>query len=208
MASSPSRPEPSPLLRMAIDIGPLAVFFIVNFIAQGPSIARLLAATAAFMVAISVAVAVSWWKTRHVSPMLWMSAVLVLVFGGLTLYFHDDWFIKIKPTIIYCLFAIVLGYGLATRKPMLQTLLGSAYPGLSERGWRLLTINWLVFFLALAVANEVVRLNFSTDVWTTFKFPGVLILTFLFAALNIPMLMRHGLEVEAKKDASIPPPVD
>jgi intracellular septation protein len=198
MASPPPRPEPSPLLRMAIDIGPLMVFFVVNFLAPGPSLARLLAATAAFMVAISAAMAVSWWKTRHISPMLWVSGFLVLVFGGLSLYFHSDWFIKIKPTIIYCLFALFLGYGLLFGKPVLEVLLGKAYPGLSHRGWRLLTINWLVFFLALAVLNEVVRLNFSSDVWAAFKFPGVLILTFVFAALNIPMLMKHGLEMGEK----------
>jgi intracellular septation protein len=200
-----AKTEASPLLRMAIDIGPLAVFFLVNFLAPGPGIARLLAATAAFMIAISVAMAVSWWKTKHISPMLWMSGALVLVFGGLTLYFHDDFFIKIKPTIIYCLFALFLGYGLISKKPVLETLLGTAYPGLSNRGWRLLTINWLVFFLVLAAANEVVRLNFSSDVWAAFKFPGVVIVTFVFAAANIPMLMKHGLQLEKPIDAPIPP---
>jgi len=194
MASA--RQEASPLLRMGIDIGPLIVFFVVNFAAPGPALARLLAATAAFMIAMGVAMAVSWWKTRHISPMLWVSGALVLVFGGLSLYFHSEWFIQVKPTIIYCLFALFLGYGLATGKPTLETVLGKAYPGLSERGWKLLTINWLGFFLALAVANEVVRLNFSSDVWAAFKFSGVLIATFLFAAANIPLLMRHGLDLE------------
>ena len=204
MASNP-RPEISPLMRMTIDIGPLAIFFLVNFLTPGPALARLLAATAAFMVAITAAMIVSWWKTRHISPMLRLSGLLVLVFGSLSLYFHSDFFIKIKPTIIYCLFAAFLAYGLWTRKPVLETLLGTAYPGLSHRGWRLLTINWMVFFLALAVANEVVRLNFSSDVWALFKFPGVLILTLVFAAANIPMLMKHGLELEPKAPA--PPEV-
>jgi intracellular septation protein len=198
--TSSTRPEVSPLTRMAIDIGPLLVFFIVNFLTPGPALFRLLSATAAFMVAISVAMAVSYWKTRHISPMLWFSGALVLVFGGLALYFHDDWFIKVKPTIIYCLLAGFLGYGLLFDKPVLELVLGKAYPGLSNRGWRLLTINWLVFFLALAVANEVVRTNFSNDVWAAFKFPGVLILTFVFAGANIPMLMKHGLQLEKPKD--------
>ncbi len=203
--ASAKRPEVSPLTRMAIDIGPLAVFFLVNFLTPGFQLARLLTATAAFMVAISIAMAYSWWKTRHISPMLWFSGALVLVFGGLALYFHDDWFIKVKPTIIYCLLAGFLGYGLIFDKPLLEVVLGKAYPGLSDRGWRLLTINWLCFFLFLAVANEVVRLNFSSDVWALFKVPGVPILTFVFALLNIPMLMKHGLELEKTDDTPIPP---
>lgn len=203
MASNP-RPEVSPLSRMAIDIGPLLVFFVVNFITPGPQLFRMLAATAAFMVAISVAMAFSFWRTRHISPMLWFSGVLVLVFGGLALYFQSEWFIQIKPTIIYCVLAGVLGYGLMFDKPVLEEVLGKAYPGLSHRGWRLLTINWLCFFLGLAIANEVIRHYFSADIWVAFKFPGVLILTFIFAALNIPLLMRHGLDLGDPKDETPP----
>jgi intracellular septation protein len=204
MASTP-RPDTSPLLRMAIDIGPLVAFFGVYLLAPGADLQRLLAATAAFMVTMSAAMAASWWKTRHISPMLWISGAMVLVLGSLTLYFHNETFIKMKPTMVYVLFAIVLGYGLISGKPLLELLLGRAYPGLTERGWRLLTINWTLFFVAMAVLNEVVWRTTSTAFWAGYKLWGVLPLTFVFAVLNIPMLMRHGLKVDGATDVPVPP---
>lgn len=203
--SASSRPEVSPLLRMAMDIGPLVIFFGVYLLAPGADLQRLLAATAAFMVSMAAAMAFSWWKMRHISPMLWISGALVLVLGSLTLYFHNEAFIKMKPTFVYTLFAIVLGYGLATRKPLLELLLGKAYPGLSAHGWRLLTINWTIFFIVMAIANEAIWRTMSTTFWASYKLWGVLPLTFLFAMLNIPMLMRHGLQLEDPKDEPIPP---
>lgn len=200
-----SKPAISPALRMAIDFGPLITFFAVNSLATGPQIARIIAATIAFMVAMVVALLVSWWKTRHISPMLWITALLVLVFGGLTIYFHDQTFIQIKPTIVYAMFAVILGYGLITNKPLLQMLLESAYPGLSAKGWRLLTINWTGFFVAMAVLNEVMRYALSWDQWVTFKAWAVIPLTVVFAMLNIPMLLKHGLQLEKQEDAPIPP---
>lgn len=206
------RREPlSPGLRMLIDIGPLGVFFLVNSFAPGPSLSRLLAATAAFMVAIAAAMAFSWWKVRHISPMLWISGGLVLLFGSLTLWFHDGTFIKMKPTIVYASFAIVLAYGLATRKPLLQLLLESAYPGLSERGWRLLTINWTAFFVCMAALNEFVWRSTAPGpqddpaFWAGFKIWGAIPLTLIFALANIPMLMRHGLKLDDKAEAPVPP---
>lgn len=205
--TKPATPQPSgPGLRMLIDFGPLAVFFAVNTFMGGPQLARMLAATAAFMVAIFVAMGVSLWKTRHISPMLWISGALVLVFGGLTLWFHDETFIKVKPTIVYAMFAIVLAYGLITRKPLLQMLLESAYPGLTEKGWRLLTINWTVFFAAMAVLNEIVWRTQSWDFWVGFKLWGVVPLTLIFAMGNIPMLLRHGLTTDPEiVDKALPP---
>ena len=210
MASSP-RPAPSPGLRMAIDYGPLIVFFLVNSFTPGPQLARILAATAAFMVAMGVAMGVSWWKARHISPMLWIAGGFVLVFGGLTLYFHDSTFIKMKPTVVYALFAIVLGYGLATKKPLLQMLLETAYPGLTPKGWRLLTINWTIFFVGMAILNEVVWRSLAPGPqddltsWAAFKLWGAIPMTLVFAMLNIPMLLKHGLQLEKPEDAPIPP---
>ena len=204
MASNPT-PTPSPLLRIGIDYGPLILFFLVNSFAPGPQIMRILAATATFMVAMFVAMGVSWWKTRHVSPMLWIAGAVVLVFGSLTLYFRDETFIQIKPTIVYAMFAVILGYGLVTRKPLLQMLLEAAYPGLSEKGWRLLTINWTCFFAAMAVANEVARHMLAWDSWVTFKTWVVIPTTLVFAMINIPMLLKHGLQLEKPEDAPIPP---
>jgi intracellular septation protein len=157
------------------------------------------------MIAMAAAIAVSWWKTRHVSPMLWITGVLVLVFGGLTLYYHDQTFIQVKPTIVYAMFAVILGYGLVANKPLLQTMLESAYPGLSAKGWRLLTINWTVFFVAMAVLNEVMRHMLDWDRWVTFKTWVVIPLTLVFAIANIPMLLRHGLQLEKPEDAPVPP---
>jgi intracellular septation protein len=207
MASNPKRKEMPPLLRLGVDIGPLVIFFAVFLLAPySLDLQKLLAATAAFMLAMAAAMAVSWWKTRHISPMLWISGVLVLVMGSLTLYFHNEAFIKMKPTFVYLLFAVVLAYGLASKKPLLAQLLGTAYPGLSERGWRLLTINWMIFFLAMAVLNEVVWRTMSTTFWTSYKLFGAIPLTLVFALINIPMLMRHGLQIdEPEKDVPIPP---
>lgn len=204
MAADARKPV-SPGLRMLIDFGPLVIFFATNWLAPGAQIAKILAATAAFMVAMGLAMALSWWKTRHISPMLWISGMLVLVFGGLTLYFHDQTFIQIKPTIVYSMFAVILAYGLVTGKPLLQALLESAYPGLSAKGWRLLTINWTGFFVVMAVLNEVVRHLVDWDQWLTFKTWAVIPMTLVFAMLNIPMLLKHGLQLEKPADAPIPP---
>jgi intracellular septation protein len=191
---------------MLIDFGPLAVFFAVNSLMGGPQLARMMAATAAFMVAIFIAIGISLWKTKHVSPMLWISGALVLVFGGLTLWFHDETFIKVKPTIVYSMFAAVLAYGLITKKPLLQMLLESAYPGLTAKGWRLLTINWTVFFVAMAILNEAVWRTQSWDFWVGFKLWGVVPLTLIFAMGNIPMLLRHGLTTDGEiVDKALPP---
>lgn len=211
MKANENKAQATPAVRMLIDLGPLIVFFVVNSFAPGTALSRMIAATAAFMVAMCAAMALSWWKTRHVSPMLWISGVLVLVFGGLTLYFHDATFIKMKPTIVYTLFAVILGYGLISDKPLLQTLLETAYPGLSARGWRMLTINWAAFFVVMAALNEIVwRITApgATDdmtKWLAFKFPGVPIITLIFVVANVPMLMKHGLQLEKPEDAPLPP---
>lgn len=204
--STSAKPAPTPGLRMLIDFGPLAVFFAVNSLMGGPQLARMMAATAAFMVAIFIAMGISLWKTKHVSPMLWISGALVLVFGGLTLWFHDETFIKVKPTLVYSMFAAVLAYGLIAKKPLLQMLLESAYPGLTAKGWRLLTINWTVFFVAMAILNEAVWRTQSWDFWVGFKLWGVVPLTLIFAMGNIPMLLRHGLTTDREiVDKALPP---
>jgi len=206
MATNPKREMP-PLLRLAVDIGPLVVFFGVFLLAPySLDLQKLLAATVAFMLAMPAAMAISWWKTRHISPMLWISGVLVLVMGGLTLYFHNEAFIKMKPTFVYLLFAVILAYGLASKKPLLAQLLGTAYPGLSERGWRMLTVKWMVFFVVMAVLNEIVWRTMSTTFWTSYKLFGAIPLSLLFAVANIPMLMRNGLQIDdPAEDVPIPP---
>jgi intracellular septation protein len=194
------RKEPSAGVRLLTDLGPLAVFFIVNLTLG------IFAATGAFMVAIVAAIAVSLIRYRHVSPLLWFSAAMVLVLGGATLWFHSEVFIKIKPTIYYLIVASLLAFGLATGRNLLKMVLGTAYPGLSERGWQLLSRNWAIFFLVMAIANELVWRNSSTSFWAGFKLWGFIPATFLFAAANVPMLVRHGLQLgEDKDDPPVPP---
>ncbi|MFN3388554.1 MAG: septation protein A [Allosphingosinicella sp.] len=192
--------EPGALARLMIDLGPLVVFFAVN------AMAGIFAATGAFMAAITAAMIVSKLRYKHISPLLWFSAVMVLVLGGITIWLHDETFIKIKPTIYYLLVAGLLGFGLATKRNLLKIVLGSAYPGLSEQGWKLLTRNWAIFFAFMALVNEAVWRNSSTDFWIGFKLWGFLPATFLFAIANVPMLMRHGMQLEtAKEEPPVPP---
>ncbi len=192
-ASSPdpaAKPAHNGNLSLALDFGPLLVFFLA-YKFQG-----MIAGTAAFMVAISAAVIISRTKLGRVSPMLWLSAVLILFFGSLTIYFRDERFIQIKPTIIYSFFAAMLLIGLARGKPLLKYLLQAAYDGLSDEGWMKLSRNWAIFFIAMAAANEIMRATMSFDSWLAVKVWGVTIISFLFAAANIPMLIKYGLKLD------------
>ncbi|MDB5662464.1 MAG: septation protein [Sphingomonas bacterium] len=187
--------------RLLLDLGPLLIFFLAYWL-TGKNI---IAATGVFMAATAAAMIFSRIRVGRVSPMLWFSGVMVLGFGGLTIWLHDDTFIKIKPTIYYAMVAAILVFGLVTRRPTLKLVLGSAYPGLSERGWTLLSRNWALFFAAMAVANELVWRNSGTDFWLGYKLWGALPATLLFAAANIPMLMKNGLGSDAA-EAPVPPP--
>jgi intracellular septation protein len=198
---STGKAELSPGLRIAVDLGPLIVFLAGYWITKNVYIA-----TAIFMVATAIAITVSKVKAGKISPLLWFSGAMVLLLGGLTLWLKDETFIKMKPTIYYLMVAGILFFGLLTRRPTLQLVLGQAYPGLTDRGWTLLTRNWALFFLALAVANEAVWRNFSFDFWLGYKLWGALPATLIFAAANVPMLMKHGLNMEsAKEDPPVPP---
>jgi len=193
---------PGPLARLAIDVGPLVVFFAVN------AWRGIFSATFAFMIAIIAAIVISLVRYRHISPMLWFSGVMVLVFGSITIWLHDETFIKIKPTIYYSTIAALLLFGLYTGRNLLKAVLGAAYPGLSERGWLLLSRNWALFFLGMAVVNELVWRNTTTTFWVGFKLWGALPATFFFALANIPMLMRHGLQTEGVEEQPVIPPTE
>ena len=195
----------NPLLKLALEMGPLILFFFANarpalflpFIgpllpeAVGGEKAGIFVATAVFMVAILVSLAVSYALTRHLPIMAMVTAVIVVVFGGLTLVLHDETFIKMKPTIIYVMFAVLLFGGLWFNKPLLAIVFDSVFE-LTDEGWRKLTLRWVLFFLALAVLNEIVWRNFSTDTWVSFKVFGALPLTFLFAMLQVPLLNKYA----------------
>jgi intracellular septation protein len=188
--------EPSAGGRLLIDLGPLLVFFATNFLAPVPGAAKLFVATGTFMAAMIVAMLVSQIRYKSISPLLWFSGLMVIVMGGLTIYLHDETFIKMKPTLYYVLVSGVLAFGLAIGKPLLKSVLGSTYPGLDDTGWAKLTRNWALFFACMAVLNESVWRNSSTEFWIGFKIWGAIPLTFLFALANVPMLIGHGLTRE------------
>jgi intracellular septation protein len=186
----PEKKTLNPTLKLVLDIGPLVLFFAAN------AKFGIFAATGAFMAAVLIALAVSYALTRHIAIMPLVTAAIVLVFGGLTLVLHDELFIKLKPTIIYLLFGGALLVGLALGKPLLGLLFESVFH-LTEEGWRKLTWRWALFFLALAVLNEIVWRTQTTDFWVSFKLFGVVPLTFLFGALQYPLLTKYSTE---KKD--------
>jgi len=184
---STAKPKLNPLVKLVLDLGPLVLFFLAN------SRYGIFAATATFMVAVFAALAVSYAMTRTLPIMPVVTAIIVLVFGSLTLILHDATFIKIKPTIIYTLFGAVLLGGLVFNKSLLGVVFDSLFH-LTEEGWRKLTLRWAIYFLALAVLNEIVWRNTSTNVWVDFKVFGVTPLTFLFAALQYPLTKRYAVE--------------
>jgi len=192
----PAKPQITPLLKLALDLGPLIVFFAAN--------ARfgIFVATAIFMVAILAALAVGYALIRHLPIMPLVTAVIVLVFGGLTLILHDELFIKLKPTIIYVLFGGILLGGLAFNKLLLGVVFDSVFH-LTAEGWRKLTIRWIIFFFALAVLNEIVWRTQSTDFWVSFKLFGVVPLTFLFGALQYPLLTKYAAPEQAAPDPQL-----
>lgn len=180
--------------KLAVDFGPLLVFFAAY------SRFGIFAGTAAFMAATAVSMVAAWLLVRHIPAMTWFSAILVGVFGGLTLWLKDETFIKIKPTIVFLTFAAILFFGLFRRRNYLKLIMGSAFEGLSERGWELLAWRWAFFFLVLAGLNEVFWRFFPTNIWLHFKLWGDTLLTFAFALAQMPMLTRHGLRLESRAD--------
>ncbi len=200
--------EPAGFSRLLIDVGPLIIFFVTNFLAPVPGPLKIFVATGAFMIAMVAAMIYSALRYGRISPLLLFSGFMVVVLGGLTIWLHNDTFIKVKPTIYYLLVAGLLTFGLRTGRPFLKMVLGSAYPGLDEEGWRLLTRNWAFFFAGMAVLNEAVWRNSTTDFWVGFKLWGAIPLTFLFAAANVPMLLRHGLTKEEAEAATEPGPIE
>jgi intracellular septation protein len=178
---------PHALFKLATELGPLLVFFIAN------AKFHLFVATGAFMVAVVAAMIASYVVTRHVPIMALVTGIIVIVFGTLTLVLHDETFIKVKPTIIYSLFAGVLGGGLLFGRSFIAIMFDQMF-NLTPQGWRSLTMRWALFFLALAVLNEIVWRTQTTDFWVNFKVFGVTPLTMLFALTQMPLIKRYQVE--------------
>jgi intracellular septation protein len=191
--------------RLLIDLGPLLVFFLTNAFAPVPDALKIFYATGAFMAAMIVAMIISQIRYKQISPLLLFSGAMVVVLGGITIWLHDETFIKVKPTIYYLVVAAILGFGLFSGRNLLKLVLEAVYPGLSDRGWRILTRNWIGYFVVMAVVNEAVWRTQSTDFWIGFKLWFFLPATFVFALANVPMLMRHGLQTGEAEEPPIPP---
>ncbi len=219
MTHLPSNAMPArtikPWLKFLLELGPLLLFFFANSrpklfaplvhpvlpakLLEGES-AGLFTATAVLMIGVLAALVVSYAITRRLPIMPVVTAVLVVIFGGLTFYFQDPSFIKMKPTILYACFGLALLGGLLVNKPLLPVVLDNAM-SLTEEGWRILTLRWGLCFVALAVVNEVIWRTQSTDTWVLFKFPGTMILIFVFTFSQVPLIMKHELRGEAAAKA-------
>ncbi len=183
-------------LKPLVDYGPLAAFFIAYLLKD------LFAATLALMVTTVIAVTLALIIERRVPIMPVVTAVIVMIFGGLTIWLQDERFIKMKPTIVQALFAVALFGGLLFQRPLLKPMLQSAWR-MDDRGWHVLTFRFAVFFAGMAVLNELVWRYTSTDIWVNFKIFGILILTVIFTMLQLPVLNRHQLPDAASEE---PPP--
>mgnify|MGYP001190445804 CR=1 FL=1 len=194
--------ELAPLAKLALEMGPLVVFFLVNsygdrWFGVAPD-KRLFLATGIFVVAVLASLAVTWTLVRKLPVMPLVSAVVVTVFGGLTLVLHDELFIKLKPTIVNTLFGAVLVWAGLTGRNVLKLVLDSVFD-LTEEGWRLLSWRWAIFFFVLAALNEIVWRTQTTDFWVAFKVWGIMPLTMIFAMAQLPLIMRHDAGAEAGK---------
>lgn len=184
-ATAGSEFDASQLLKLAVELGPLLIFFTVN------AEAGIFWGTGSFVVATVISLLASRLLFGRIAIMPLISAVFVIVFGGLTIWLQDELFIKLKPTIVNGLFASILFGGLLTGQALLRHVFGEVFR-LTDDGWRILTLRWAIFFVMLAVLNEIVWRNFSTDTWVSFKVFGIMPLTMLFGLAQIGVLTRHA----------------
>ena len=206
MSEGEAKPKGSGWLNVAVDYGPLLVFLgVYRWFAPEQAepigeLAAVIKGTVAFMVAAVIALAVSKWRLGKVSPMLWFSTALIVGFGALTIFFGDPTFVQLKPTIIYTVLGAALLIGVWRGRALLQILLEAAFEGLSQQGWLKLSRNWGLFFLALALLNEVLRAQMSFEGWLWAKLWVFLPLSFLFTFSQIPMLLKNGLSFEDRDE--------
>lgn len=214
MAEADAKKPKSSWINLAVDYGPLLVFFLAYryYSPEGDEplgeVSAVIRSTGAFILASLIALAVSKWRLGKISPMLWLSTVLIVGFGALTIFFGDPLFVQMKPTIIYVAFGALLLGGWYKGKALLKLLLEAAFEGLSDEGWLKLSRNWGVFFLSLAVLNEVLRWQLSFGDWLAAKLWVFMPLSFLFTFTQIPMLLKHGLAVGDEEEVVQNPPTE
>lgn len=212
MAEAEKKPKGG-WLNLLVDYGPVLIFFLV-YRHFSPSdkedmvgeVLAVIKGTGTFMVAAVIALAVSKWKLKHISPMLWLSTALIVFFGAITIFLRDPFYIQIKPTVIYLIFGLALLIGIARGKALLKTLLQAAFDGLDDSGWMILSRNWGLFFLVLAALNEGFRHFLTFGGWLQTKLYVFLPLSFLFTFAHMPMLLRHGMGEENKDEVITHPP--
>lgn len=187
--------KPGTGLSLALDYGPLIAFFAAY------KLSNVFIGTGVFMAAIAIAVVISRIKLGRVSPMLWLSAILIVGFGALTIWFHDPKFIQLKPTIIYTGLGALLLIGFAMGRPLLRYVLEAGFEGLNDRGWMVLSRNWGLFFIGMAVLNEIMVRYLSFDTWLSVKVWALVPLSMAFGMAHIPYMMKNGLAT----DPPVPP---
>ncbi len=207
--STAAKKEVSPILKMALELGPLVVFFLANSYGEELAAAwpvlealggKIFVGTAFFMVAMLISQTISLSVLKHVAIMPLVTLGFVLVFGALTLWLQDETFIKMKPSIVNCIFGTALLGGLVFGRSLLAYVFDAAF-NLDDEGWRKLTLRWGIFFFVLAVTNEIVWRNFSTDSWVAFKVWATMPITIVFMLFQLPLIQRH-MEDEEKPEAA------
>lgn len=185
------RRKVGPLMRLALDLGPLLVFF------ASYQVGGIFAATGAFMIASLIALGAGYAIERRISPVPLFTAILVLIFGGLTLYLKNGTFIKMKPTVLYAFFGLTLLVGLASGRLFIKYVFETAFQ-LTETGWRKLTLRWGIFFLVLAVLNEIVWREMAEATWVKFKVFGIIPLIMVFALAQMPLVLKHEIKPQSE----------
>ena len=190
-----------PFSKLILEMGPLIIFFVCYYNAPIPenlkndleeaNLFKIIFATKIFVPAILVALFLGWIQTKKIAKMPLITAILVVVFGGLTIWLNNPIFIKMKPTLIYLIFSAILGYGLLKKKSYLKMLMGSAIP-MNEEGWLILSKRFVGFFVLLAFTNEIIWRFFSQDFWVNFKTFGLPILLIFFMALQFNLFNKYS----------------
>ena len=190
-----------PFSKLILEMGPLIIFFVCYYNAPIPenlkndldeaNLFKIIFATKIFVPAILVALFIGWFQTKKIAKMPLITAILVVVFGGLTIWLNNPIFIKMKPTLIYLIFSAILGYGLLKKKSYLKILMGSAIP-MNEEGWLILSKRFVGFFVLLAFTNEIIWRFFSQDFWVNFKTFGLPILLIFFMVFQFNLFNKYS----------------